>query len=507
MRPEPRGGAARRTRRRTRRSAAGALPATLCGLLAAGVCGLLAAGCARQMSEVRTSPGTTDSPGVAWTPPAGAVPAPSATPAPPAIPPDLLASAQSWGLPELVDLALRNSPLTRAAWASARSAAAGLGSDKGAYYPTVAGQVNATRTKGSAVGGQFTFLTTNYSPSLQLNYLLLDFGGRKAAVEESRQALIAANFDNNATLQSVMLQVEAAYYQYQYARSLLQAQQASVKEAQASLDATERRHDAGVGTIADVLQAKTALSQARLALQTTEGQVQTIRGVLATAVGLPANTPYDVGPLPEELPVAPYEQAVDRLIEDAQARRPDLAAARARVLKAEAHVERMRAADRPFLSTSLNASRIFYEPQGTSQDTYGAGLLLTVPLFNGLRYHYDLFRAEADAEAARAGRDTLGQEVVSQVWSSYYSLKTASRKVETSRDLLESAQQSYEVASARYKAGVGNILDLLTAESALLSARAQQAQARTDWLLSVAQLAHDTGTLGRPAGDIPKGAP
>jgi outer membrane protein len=483
-------------------AARAAAAALLCAL-----CGGLPAGCARQISPVRTSPGTTESPGVAWTPPPGAAPAPSATPAPPAIPPDLLAAAQSWGLPELVDLALRNSPVTRAAWASARSAAAALGGEKGAYYPTLVGQVNATRTKGSAVGGQFTFLTSNYSPSLQLNYLLLDFGGRRATVEEARQALIAANFDNNATLQNVMLQVEAAYYQYQYARTLLQAQEASVKEAQASLDAAEHRHDAGVGTIADVLQAKTALSQAELALQTTEGQVQTIRGVLATAVGLPANTPYDVAPLPAELPVAPLQQEVDRLIEDAQARRPDLAAARARVDKAQAHVDKMRAADRPFVSTNLNSSRIFYEPEGNHQDTYGASLLLTIPVFNGLRYQYDLLRAEADAEAARAERDTLGQEVVSQVWTSYYNLKTASRRVDTSADLLESAAKSYEVASARYKAGVGSILDLLTAESALLSARAQQAQARTDWLISVAQLAHDTGALGRPAGDVPKGAP
>ena len=51
------------------------------------------------------------------------------------------------------------------------------------------------------------------------------------------------------------------------------------------------------------------------------------------------------------------------------------------------------------------------------------------------------------------------------------------------------------VALARYQAGVGTILDLLAAQAALEGARAQMIQARSDWYVSLAQLAHDTGTL------------
>ena len=45
------------------------------------------------------------------------------------------------------------------------------------------------------------------------------------------------------------------------------------------------------------------------------------------------------------------------------------------------------------------------------------------------------------------------------------------------------------------KEGLGTILDVLTAESALANARAQEVQARADWLLSLAQLAHGMGSL------------
>ena len=54
-----------------------------------------------------------------------------------------------------------------------------------------------------------------------------------------------------------------------------------------------------------------------------------------------------------------------------------------------------------------------------------------------------------------------------------------------------------DVARSRYKSGVGSILDLLTAEAALETARAQEVQSRADWFLAMAQLAHDVGTLER----------
>ena len=118
-----------------------------------------------------------------------------------------------------------------------------LGSQRGAYYPTIFGQESTSRVKGSAVGGQFTFHSTTTNPSVVLNYLLLDFGGRKAAVAEARQALIAADWTHNAAIQDAVLRVEQAYYQYLNARALQEAEAATVKEAQASLDAATPEAD------------------------------------------------------------------------------------------------------------------------------------------------------------------------------------------------------------------------------------------------------------------------
>ena len=113
-------------------------------------------------------------------------------------------------------------------------------------------------------------------------------------------------------------------------------------------------------------------------------------------------------------------------------------------------------------------------------------------------------KAREQAQAAKSRADTLENQVVFQVWSSYYGVKTATQRVKTAGDLLASARQSQDVALGRYKEGVGSILDLLIAQSAFAGARAQEVQARADWFLAMAQLAHDTGALapvpGKPAG-------
>jgi outer membrane protein TolC len=72
----------------------------------------------------------------------------------------------------------------------------------------------------------------------------------------------------------------------------------------------------------------------------------------------------------------------------------------------------------------------------------------------------------------------------------------------TAEDLLASAQQSSEVALGRYRAGVGTVLDLLAAQTALADARAQRVQSRLAWSVSLAQLTHDAGLL-----DVRGGSP
>ncbi|MEA2339764.1 MAG: hypothetical protein QOE82_3771, partial [Thermoanaerobaculia bacterium] len=251
--------------------------------------------------------------------------------------------------------------------------------------------------------------------------------------------------------------------------------------------------------IADVLQARTALSQAKLTYETIDGNLHRLQGTIATLMGLPASTPFAVGDLPADVPAQQVSDAVEALIARAVADRPDLAAARADVERARARVQVARAQGLPSIGAGASVGSVFTNGLNNHSTPYSAGISLRVPLFTGFRNTYDIRAAQIETELAAENARGLEQQIDLQVWTSYYALQTANQRLATSRDLLKDASESVDVAMGRYRAGIGNILDLLTAESALENARAEEVQARTDWFLSVAQLAHDTGTLTRAA--------
>lgn len=435
---------------------------------------------------------TSTAPNVRWTPPSNAVP-------PPLPKAELVAPPDALTLDQAIDIALKNNPDTRAAWFAARAAEAALGSERSAYFPEVDLNASFTRTRNAAQGGRSITLSNSFGPSLTINYLLFDFGGRAATIEEARQTLIATSFAQNQTIQNVILRVEQSWYGYLGAKSLLASEDATVKERQASLDAANARHNAGVATIADVLQAQTALSQAQLNYETFEGNLREFEGSLSTAMGLPPTTKFSTtNELASDVPVDVIHGAVDELIARAEAARPDLAAARAGVERSRNRIKEMRSAGLPTFSFSSSiASTTFRGAANVTTQPYSYGVTMRFPAFTGWRTQYDVRQAREQEQQAIEEARGLQQQIDLQVWSSYYALQTSAQRVKTSHDLLTAAQQSADVARSRYRAGVGSILDLLTAEAALESARGQEVSARADWFLAMAQLAHDVGTLGQ----------
>ena len=466
--------------------------------LAACAAALIMAACA---SMAGITEKTAPSPSQAWAPPAAESRRPAPPPAPPpAIPADLQAPGRVWTLGDIVDVGLTNNLQTRAAWNAARAASAAMFITLGQYLPSIDATLTGLKQKAVFAGGQFIIDQTTLTPQASLSYLLFDFGGREATVRAARRALEAANWTQNAALQNVILQIESAYYQYLSARALLQAQESSRESARTNYEAANVRHEAGVATVADVLQAKTALSTIDLQIVTTRGLIQNLHGALANAMGLPADTVFEVGPsLSDEVPFESAAREVDRAIAQAEADRPDLAAARAGVLAAEAQVRRARSTFYPSFSLAGDIGRVYYQGKTTSNPFYAVSLSVNLSFLFGLQ-EFSVLQAKAEAERARDQMTDLSRAIDLQVWTSYYGLKTSEQEIETAQDLLASAKASSDVALGRYKEGVGSILDLLSAEAALADARVQLVRAKSDWFLALVQFMHDTGTLTAPSG-------
>jgi outer membrane protein TolC len=404
-------------------------------------------------------------------------------------------------LGEILDLALRRSPRTRATWLAARAAADELGVRRADLYPTLDLSGTWTRAKSSQVGGTgFAFLRNTYGPGANLSWLLLDFGGRSGDLGDARYALLAADWTHNAEIQAVVLAVQQAYYRYLGAAAARDALVDSIRQAESNLQAAEERRAAGVATIADVLQARTALAQERFDLARVDGDMRSIKGALATAIGVRPDIDVQVEELPAEIAGEPTSRAIGQLLEQALADRPDLAAARAEALAARQRVRKERSDGLPTIGLSASGNRI--DVAGSDRpaaESYQVQLALRVPLFDGFERHYRVAQARAEAEQQEAFVESFAQQVMLEVWTSYYALESAGQQVAAGRTLLDSASQSSDVAGARYRAGAGSILDLLAAQSALADARAREIQARAAWFEALAQLQHDIGRLDLPA--------
>jgi outer membrane protein TolC len=205
--------------------------------------------------------------------------------------------------------------------------------------------------------------------------------------------------------------------------------------------------------------------------------------------------PYFAGS--HHAPFRPFGDAVDDLITKAVGRRPDLAAARESWLSAKADVTAKRGEWLPQLNLTGLFNRNYYDPEifVPKTNTWSVGVTLRIPVWNGLRNKYEVAMAKEDERRAAAAARAVEQTVINDVWTSWYDVKTAAARMETSKDLLNSATESEQVALARYKEGVGTLLDLLTAQSALATARAAEIGSRADWLVAAARLIYSTGGL------------
>ena len=438
--------------------------------------------------------GTSPAPGTPWTPPARQeAPAPAA----PEIPPDLEARVRTLKLADVLDIALRNNTVTREAWYTARSASYAYDATLGQYLPAVSLDGSITKLKTPPSQGRTAVTQSIYGPTLNLSWLLLDFGGRSGSIASARDQLLAADWSHNAAIQDVILTVQITYFNYIGTRALLASDRATLAEADSNLAAAQQRHDVGLATIADVLQARTARSQAELAVETAAGALQTARGSLAVSMGFPANLPYDIDSVPLPTPPPGVAESVDTLITRALAARPDLAAVRAQADAARARVSIARGAALPGLSVTGSAGETYFANRPPIPgSSYSLALGIDIPLFAGGAHLNGIKAAQAAADAAQASAEGQAQLVISQVFTSFYAVQTATQRVRSTDDLLASARQSEQVALGRYKAGAGSVLDLLTAQSALADARAQQVTAHFGWYAALAQLAHDVGVLG-----------
>lgn len=408
---------------------------------------------------------------------------------------------------ELVDIALLNNPETKRSWAVARAAAYQIGVPTSLEYPQVEGTITMAAFKqsenrnvtglggvtgGIGVPGYFDELTSD----ILISYLVLDFGGREAAIESARQALWTSNWLHNRSVQNVVFNVLQAYYNYGAAKGAVIASEENLKNSEKTLASAEAQFQAGTQNKLDYLLAKTNTVNSRLALDTAIGQMNINFGILIHTLGIPQNTCFKVKELPEDIPLDKLDVCVDQWIDLAKSQRPDLAAAWATVKERQSDFVVAYSSGLPTLTAIGDFQRTKFFQHGLSSGFSLEGALqLNIPIFDGFLQKSQIRVAREQIVEALSDMQAVETSVVLDVVESYWNFKTATEAVKTSDEALTYSQQAYEAAYMTYQYGTGTILDLLLAQSNLAQARYQKVLSRAQWLVSLSNIAYSTGTI------------
>jgi outer membrane protein len=113
-------------------------------------------------------------------------------------------------------------------------------------------------------------------------------------------------------------------------------------------------------------------------------------------------------------------------------------------------------------------------------------VLVNVPLFNGAAQNAQLVQNNAQTETRLSQLEATRRELETELLKQALTVQTEIETRVAASALLKSAQQSYDVALGRYRAGVGTVVDLLSAQAAVGTAR---------FALDQSYIAHATARL------------
>ena len=413
---------------------------------------------------------------------------------------------QVYDLPRLIDLAERSNPDTRVAWEKARQAARSVGLSESTYYPYLAASASAGYLQ------ELTALTTVFAAqaqtvdtTLELKWLLFDFGGRKAEVSAAREQLMAANMGFNATHQKIVFAVTKSFYDLNTAKAQVAVAQSSLAAANTVGAAAQARFDHGLATKPDLLQAEQQTAQASYDLEAARGRLSDAEIALADSLGILPNPDLKVADVPEKQFAESPEEPLDDLVDRALSQRPDLVAKLANLRARQAEVRRARTAYYPKVSLDAGAGwskldvSAFDSPYvDNSKPVYSVGLAIELPIFDGFARRNKLKVAESELRAAESELTGSRDAAVREVWRSYTDLRTALRKQESAEKLLAAAESAFDATLQSYQNGLETYVDVATAQRNLTAARSTVVDARSAIFTGTAALAYSVGDLARP---------
>ena len=398
----------------------------------------------------------------------------------------------------LIDEALAGSPTLRIAEARTREALAFAASSGAALYPQVDGSFSLQRELFSERGLIPPPFNGTWATPVQLQATLsweIDFWGKnRAAYESALGQAKAAEVDTYAARLALSTAIAQAYVGMQRAYLLRDVANLTLAEREQIYSLTRDRNAAGIDSRVELKQAEAALPATREDIIRLDESIALARNQIAALVGQgPDRGLAIVRPGSESMPIVALPSTVPA---ELLGRRPDLVAQRWRVEAATKDIAVAKAEFYPNVNLLAFIGLQSIVPAGfftAASRTMGVGPAVTLPIFEGGRLRanlagknaaYDIAVEEYNQALVAALRDVVDQ------LASFRSL--AAQRIEQ-KQALATAQEAYDLALLRYREGLGNYLQVLSAESPLLQQQSLEADLRARQLALAIELTRALG--------------
>jgi len=297
------------------------------------------------------------------------------------------------------------------------------------------------------------------------------FGKNQAALDAALGQTKATEADVQAARGLLAANVTRNYFQLVRLQAQLVLAQRMLEQRTSIQQLVKNRVDAGLDTALELQQAASALPDARLQIEILKEQQALTLNAMAALTAQP------VFALKLDLPVLDNITGVrvaQSMPLDLLGRRSDIAAARWRVEAALKDVDSAKAEFYPNINVVAFAglnSIGFDKLLKSDSEQWGVGPAIRLPIFDGGRLRAKLRGKTAELDAAIESYNAAVLDAVREVTDQLASSQAISRQSQSQREAQASAESAYEIAVQRYEAGLGNLLQVLSAETAVLNQR------------------------------------
>lgn len=361
-----------------------------------------------------------------------------------------------------------------------------------------AGANKTSRSIDSGVAGapselEAESLSTGLEASLNARWLLWDFGRAASSEEALAAALQAATSDEQTAQRSAVLLVANAYLAVLADEEAVASATQTLEQRSRQADIARRRVAAQVAAPIEEVRASIAVESARGELSRAQGALRRDKAQLSGAMGLPAATELSL----ERFEVMPVAVTADEAGARAAASRPEVAAAKQRLLTAELQVAIAGANHRPSLLLSGSVGPSWQATDTPSSQTSAganAALVFSLPLIDPSVGAAERL-AMAQRSAAGAALEQVRQAVATEATTAVIDAEQARVSLSIAEQTAKLAAANLVQAEGRYAAGAAPLMELLDAQlqdsqarQALVSQRYQAGRAQFGVIGAIGEL-------------------